>query len=124
MDAKTHGEMRVRIFALQEVIALLQRDVDKAGGQRAWSKGTGVDRSLLNQVLRGRRQPSPRIIKALDLRVVFTGEAAGGREECPPCSPAAATRVVSTNLVSRAPYNDLPKLENRPSRIGMSALFA
>jgi hypothetical protein len=62
----------VQIFELDDVIALLRRDVEKAGSQVAWSKRTGIDRSLLNGVLKGHRPPTAGMIAALNLRIVFT----------------------------------------------------
>jgi hypothetical protein len=79
----------MRTFELEDVIALLQREVDKAGGQRRWSERTGVDRTLLNQVLRRRKQPSARIIAALGLRVVF----ARGGSSWPRRMPASITSM-------------------------------
>jgi hypothetical protein len=61
----------VEIFDVSDVVALLRREVDMAGGQSAWSKITGNSRTLLNQVLSGRRTPSARMIAALNLRMVF-----------------------------------------------------
>lgn len=61
----------MQIFELDDVVAFLRREVEKAGGQLAWSKKTGIERTSLNQTLRGRRPPSARIIAALNLRVVF-----------------------------------------------------
>lgn len=62
----------MQIFELDDIVALLRREVDIAGGQVAWSKSTGINRTLLNQVLRGRRQPTARMVAALNLRIVFT----------------------------------------------------
>lgn len=62
----------MQIFEMGDVVALLRREVDMAGGQVAWSKRTGINRTLLNQILRGRRQVTDRIIAALDLRIIFT----------------------------------------------------
>jgi hypothetical protein len=74
-----YGQQRgnVQIFELDEVVALLRREVEKAGGQVAWSKGSGIDRALLNKVLNGRRPPTAGMIKALNLRVVFTPQNKG-----------------------------------------------
>jgi DNA-binding transcriptional regulator YdaS (Cro superfamily) len=62
----------MQIFEFDDIVVLLRREVDAAGGQVAWSKRMGVNRIQLNQVLNGRRLPSARIIAALNLRVVFT----------------------------------------------------
>jgi antitoxin component HigA of HigAB toxin-antitoxin module len=63
--------MEIRIFEVSDVIALLQREVESAGGQSAWSRKTGVDRSAVNLVLKGRRELTVAIIAALNLRMVF-----------------------------------------------------
>jgi hypothetical protein len=62
----------VDILELADVIALLRSEVAKAGNQRAWANRTGLDRTVLNQILRGRRPPTPHVIELLKLRVVFT----------------------------------------------------
>jgi hypothetical protein len=61
----------VRFLELEDVILLLRSEVERAGGQAAWSKKTSVNRSVLNRVLNGRYQPTLTIIKALKLRPVF-----------------------------------------------------
>jgi DNA-binding transcriptional regulator YdaS (Cro superfamily) len=53
---------------LNDVLRLLTQEVERAGGQSAWSRRTGVDRSRLNQVMRGRELPAGRIIRALGLK--------------------------------------------------------
>ena len=60
-----------RVFDDDEVLKLLHSSVKSAGGQIAFSKTTGVERSHLNMVLNGRRRLSPSIIDALNLRVVY-----------------------------------------------------
>lgn len=47
------------ILELDDVVALLRQEVEKAGGQTVWSKKTDTNRTLLNRVLRGRRPPTP-----------------------------------------------------------------
>jgi hypothetical protein len=53
-----------------DVLKLLHSRVKSAGGQIAFSR-QGVDRTHLNMVLNGRRPPSPSIIDALKLRIVY-----------------------------------------------------
>jgi DNA-binding phage protein len=71
-DAAHDARRDVQILELDDVVALLRREVEKAGGQAAWAKSTGTDRSLLNKVLKGHRPPTAKMIAALNLRVVFT----------------------------------------------------
>jgi DNA-binding transcriptional regulator YdaS (Cro superfamily) len=60
-----------RVFDDDEVLKLLHSSVKSAGGQIAFSKKTGVERSHLNMVLNGKRRLSPSIIDALNPRVVY-----------------------------------------------------
>ena len=64
----------MRIFELEDVIGLLRSKVKRAGGQVAWSKKTGINRSELYRVLTGRRLPSKKIIRALKLRTIFVSD--------------------------------------------------
>ena len=73
----------MRTFELNEVVALLRQDVESEGGQIAWSKKTGINRTLLNQVLNGHRLPTGRIIAALDLRIVIVRGRGGWVKELP-----------------------------------------
>lgn len=61
----------VQVFRDDGVLDLLREEVSKAGGQVAWSKKTGVNRSHLNLTLNGRRALTESIIAALQLRVVY-----------------------------------------------------
>ena len=54
------------------VLRLLREDVDKAGGQSAWARQTGVDRVHLNKVLRGKRPLTRTILQALKLKKMYT----------------------------------------------------
>jgi DNA-binding phage protein len=57
-----------------DVLRLLHEVVDRAGGQSAWARRSGIDRTQLNQVLRGRRRLSPTIVQALKLKKVVAYE--------------------------------------------------
>jgi lambda repressor-like predicted transcriptional regulator len=61
----------VQIFRDDGVLDLLRGEVTKAGGQVAWSKKTGVNRSHLNLTLNRHRPLTESIIAALQLRVVY-----------------------------------------------------
>jgi DNA-binding phage protein len=56
---------------LKDVICLLRSEVEQAGGQEAWAKKTGTNRTVINRVLNDRQLPSKQIIRALKLRTVF-----------------------------------------------------
>jgi DNA-binding phage protein len=63
-----------RVLDWDDVIKLLRSTVEKAGGQSAFARQTGIDRAYLNAVLRGRMTPPPggsRIVEALNLRIVY-----------------------------------------------------
>ena len=74
----------MKVLEPQDVIALLRRQVERAGGQAAWASKAGVSRVMVNKVLNGHGLPTKKIIKALKLRTVFVTEQ----------KPARATRNV------------------------------
>jgi hypothetical protein len=49
------------------VVRLLRSEVERAGGQSVWARREGIDRTMLNRVLRGRRAPTDEIVRALKL---------------------------------------------------------
>jgi DNA-binding phage protein len=57
----------MRMLDDKAVVGLLRSAVDQAGGQSAWARKERIDRALLNRVLRGRKQPTGKIIRALKL---------------------------------------------------------
>ena len=59
--------------ALEEEIVLreLAEQVKKSGGQTEWARQMGVHRTSLNQVLRGKRPLTTKIIDALGLTRVY-----------------------------------------------------
>ncbi len=61
----------MRVFELEDVILLLRSEVKRGGGQAAWSKKTGIDRTMLSRVLNGHRPLTKTIFRALKLRMVF-----------------------------------------------------
>jgi DNA-binding phage protein len=70
---RAKGAKRVPIKHLldeNDVLRLLHEVVDRAGGQSAWARRSGVDRGNLNQVLTGRRRLPPAIMRALKLKKV------------------------------------------------------
>ena len=64
----------MRVFELEDVIDLLRAEVVRAGGQVAWSKKTGINRTRLNRVLNGHVPPTKTMLKALKLRTVFVSK--------------------------------------------------
>jgi DNA-binding phage protein len=54
-----------------DVITLLRTEIAQTGSQAAWCRKTGINRTILNKVLHGRKPPTKKMIVALDLRMVF-----------------------------------------------------
>jgi DNA-binding phage protein len=61
----------VRVLDDNDVVERLRLSVKRAGGQSAFARETGLDRTHLNHVLTGKRLPSWSIIDALNLGVVY-----------------------------------------------------
>jgi DNA-binding phage protein len=62
-----------RVFDGDDVLKLLHSRVKSAGGQSAFARETGVERTYLNRVLIGKKPPGgPSILDALNLRIVYS----------------------------------------------------
>jgi DNA-binding phage protein len=61
----------MRILEFKDIIPLLRAEVQRAGGVSAWSKKTGVSRTIVSKALNNLKPPTKSIIKALRLRAVF-----------------------------------------------------
>jgi|HubBroStandDraft_4_1064222.scaffolds.fasta_scaffold22709_4 hypothetical protein len=66
--------IRVRIFEQEHVVALLRAEIERSGGQSAWARKTGADRSLLSRILKGHWHPIKAIIEALGLRLAAVSD--------------------------------------------------
>jgi DNA-binding phage protein len=75
--------MTRRFLDLQDLLRLLRREVGRAGGQSAWARRTGVNRTDLNKVLRGSRTPSAQLLKALELQAIVVCAGPKGLELLP-----------------------------------------
>ena len=51
-----------------DLLRLLRRDINRAGGQSEWARQTGICRTYINRVLNGRKPPGPSIYGALGLK--------------------------------------------------------
>jgi len=71
MNEEAHATI---FLEMEGVICLLRAEVERAGGQAAWAKKAGVDRTLVNSILKGRRIPTKKIVRALNLRTVFVSK--------------------------------------------------
>ena len=61
----------VRVLDDKDVVERLRLSVKRAGGQSAFARQTGMDRTHVNHVLNGKRLPSWSIIDALNLGIVY-----------------------------------------------------
>jgi DNA-binding transcriptional regulator YdaS (Cro superfamily) len=59
-------------MTLHQVLALLRRECEKAGGQAAWAKAAGVSPAYVSDILHGRREPGESILRALEMVKVVT----------------------------------------------------
>jgi DNA-binding phage protein len=64
----------MRIVDRKDIVKLLRIEVEKAGGQAAWAKKTGVHRTLISKALHGAKPPTGSIIRALGLRIVVVSD--------------------------------------------------
>ena len=49
----------------RQVVDLLRERVEKAGGQMAFGREHGISQGYVNDVLKGRYAPGPKLLKAL-----------------------------------------------------------
>jgi len=57
---------------LSAVLRLIRRECDKAGSARAWAASIGVSGVYVADVLAGRRDPGPAILRALGVERVVS----------------------------------------------------
>jgi hypothetical protein len=62
---------RMRVIEVEDVIQLLRSQVERMGSQSAFARAAGVDRALVCKILRGRAPLQPKILRALNVRMVF-----------------------------------------------------
>lgn len=60
-----------KILELEDAIRLLRSEVKRAGSQRAFARKAGVNISVVSLTLRRQRLPSEKLLRALNLRVVY-----------------------------------------------------
>ena len=58
----------------EDVIRLLEVEVERAGGQTAFARLSGLNRNYLNQILGGRRPIAKRVARLLKLRRAYIPE--------------------------------------------------
>ncbi len=59
-------------LSTEEVIALLRRKCDAAGGQTAFAKLHGISAPYISDVLNGRRDPGDKVLEAIGLERAVT----------------------------------------------------
>jgi hypothetical protein len=64
-------EVTMRVLEVKDIVPLLRAEVQRAGGISAWSKKTGVNRTVASKVVNNLKPPTKSVIKALKLRAVF-----------------------------------------------------
>jgi DNA-binding phage protein len=69
---------------VQDVIALIRGEIDRVGGQSEWARQTGIQRSLINRVLNGRRMPPSQLCRILGLEWVIVRHIAQGACQAKP----------------------------------------
>jgi transposase len=62
------------MFAERDLVRLLRAAVKREGGQTAFAKRHGINRSRVNSILTGKRRPGDAVAKALGLRKVYVAE--------------------------------------------------
>ena len=60
-----------RILNLKDVMQALRSEIERAGSQRAFARNAGVNVSVVSKTLRGQVLPSEKILRALNLSVVY-----------------------------------------------------
>ena len=70
-DGNIYTIADMRVLDDKDVVRLLRSEVKRAGGQSAWARREGTDRTLLNRILNGQRPPTKEIIRALKLCNVY-----------------------------------------------------
>lgn len=66
--------MARQLLSVDDVRALLAEAVSAAGNQSAWARQVDYSRSIVSNVLLSKREPTPKILKALKLRRVVRYE--------------------------------------------------
>jgi DNA-binding transcriptional regulator YdaS (Cro superfamily) len=61
-----------------EILNLLRSEVEKAGSQFDWAQREGINRTMLNKVINGRKTITPSIKEALKVRTVYLRDARTG----------------------------------------------
>jgi DNA-binding phage protein len=63
-----------RTLKRNDILRLLRSDIARAGSQTAWAKQAGIDRPMLNKMLRGKEQISKKVLLALNVGMVLVSD--------------------------------------------------
>lgn len=69
------------MMTTEDVLAELDAACARAGGRAAWARAHELSPAYVSDVLRGRREPGPGILRALRLKRVVSYRRTGGEEE-------------------------------------------
>jgi hypothetical protein len=58
----------MKTLLVPDLLRLLRRDINRAGGQSEWARQMRICRTYINRVLNGRKPPGPSICRALGLK--------------------------------------------------------
>ena len=61
----------MRVLEPEDIVQLLRSEVKRMGSQSAFAKAAGVDRATVCKILQGRSPLQPKILRALNVRMVF-----------------------------------------------------
>jgi hypothetical protein len=74
MANHNHSPKRGGVFEEHEVVRLLSAAINREGGQTAFAKRHGLDRSGVNMILRGKKRVNDSVAAALGLRRVYAAK--------------------------------------------------
>ena len=64
-----------------ELVRVLRKQVERAGGQSMWARQNKIDRTVLNKMLNGYRKIPKSVLTALSLERVYVGKKCEYRED-------------------------------------------
>jgi hypothetical protein len=67
--------MKRKLLTVEDVLELIRQDVKACGTQQAFASKVGITQGYVNDILKRKREPGPKILDALGLRKVVTYEA-------------------------------------------------
>jgi hypothetical protein len=65
---------RRKVFGEDDVVRLLRAAIEREGGQTAFAKRHGLDRSGVNMILHGKKRVNDSVAAALGLRRVYVAK--------------------------------------------------